>query len=268
MVYDSDDTCGIKFHHRIFKVFTKIRESRLGSVNAILGVSEVGHVKNVLVIVPDERFDNWKEEFIRQGNKDVKREIFFHERPLPLLLNKANRDLMYKDANITLSKYSVIHKENEQLDSNHRPQGSKGQYEFFTKHWSLIIFHHAEQVEEMRPIAVKAANAALQLQGIVAGNRVYIFSREFLDRTSAEKLEMCSKKKAGKRRQTDDVDGRPAKQRSKAVDFGGNGCDSGIEESGCDTENESDANNGNGNGKDTENDHGSSPGSGEDREQE
>ena len=94
----------------------------------------------------------------------------------------------------------------------------------------------------MRPIAVKAANAALQLQGIVAGNRVYIFSREFLDRTSAEKLEMCSQKKAGKRRQTDDdVDEQPARQKSKTIDLSENGHDSGNEEIDGDTEIESDA---------------------------
>lgn len=68
--------------------------------------------------------------------------------------------------------------------------GSVGdKLEFFCKHWSLIIFQHAEQIAK-KPVARKAAEAALRLRIVPDGQRIYVFSRAFLDLGLSERMNM------------------------------------------------------------------------------
>jgi len=186
--YDSDDASGVDLSKKFFGVFVKGRQSRLNDVNFVLGLSDVGRLANILVIVPDEEFSGWKSRFQAQAAKAPKADVFYHEQAMPEFVNKSKTKIVYsdhyhwyKEAKITLSSYSVLIKEDEQLEDRTRKlSGDRNKLEFFTKHWSLIIFHHAEQIP-LSENARKAADAARGLQGTTDGKRVFVFSRAFLD---------------------------------------------------------------------------------------
>lgn len=147
--------------------------------------------------MPDEEFSGWKERFQAQSAKAPKVDVFYHEQAMPEFVNRSKTRIVYsehyqwyKEAKITLSSYSVLIKEDEQLEDRTRKlPGDRNKLEFFTKHWSLIIFHHAEQVP-LSETARKAADAARGLQGTTDGKRVFVFSRAFLDLSRQNKRKL------------------------------------------------------------------------------
>jgi len=204
--YDSDDASGVDLSDKFFGLFVKGRQSRLNDVNFVLGLSDVGRLANILIIVPDEEFSGWKTRFQAQSAKEPKVHVFYHEQAMPEFVNKSKTRIVYsnhyhwyKEAKITLSKYSVLIKEDEQLEDKTRKLsgGGRNKLEFFTKHWSLIIFHHAEQIP-LSENAKLAEDAARGLQGTTDGKRVFVFSRAFLDLSREDRLKLFRKDETDK----------------------------------------------------------------------
>jgi len=201
---DSDDDGSLsdaKALRGIDRLYQNERKSRLGNVQNLLPISAAGFVSNILVIVPDDKWDAWRCELKEESSKAPYHQVYIHDhdKAFTFRMTKVShiddqRIGSFSKTRIVLIPFSLLVKEYLHIWKYKGRDGKTS--DFFTKHWGLVVLQNREQV----PGTPHVAKAAAQIMTINGGRRYVIWDDDHWTKKTSKVVDASGSKDGGQQK--------------------------------------------------------------------